>query len=40
MLLNNQDITEEIKEEIKKHLETNYNEKQQSKTNRMQEKQF
>ena len=26
MLLNNQDITEEIKEEIKKHLETNDNE--------------
>ena len=27
MLLNNQEITEEIKEEIKKYLETNYNEK-------------
>ena len=27
MLLNNQEITEEIKEEIKKHLETNDNEK-------------
>ena len=26
MLLNNQEITEEIKEEIKKYLETNYNE--------------
>ena len=26
MLLNNQDITEEIKEEIKKYLETNDNE--------------
>ena len=26
MLLNNQDITEEIKEEIKKYLETNNNE--------------
>ena len=26
MLLNNQDITEEIKEEIKKYVETNYNE--------------
>ena len=25
MLLNNQEITEEIKEEIKKYLETNYN---------------
>ena len=25
-LLNNQEITEEIKEEIKKYLETNYNE--------------
>ena len=27
MLLNNQEITEEIKEEIKKYLETNYNKK-------------
>ena len=27
MLLNNQEITEEIKEEIKKYLETNDNEK-------------
>ena len=26
MLLNNQEITEEIKEEIKNYLETNYNE--------------
>ena len=26
MLLNNQEITEEIKEEIKKYLETNHNE--------------
>ena len=26
MLLNNQEITEEIKEEIKKYLDTNYNE--------------
>ena len=26
MLLNNQEVTEEIKEEIKKYLETNYNE--------------
>ena len=26
MLLNNQEITEEIKEETKKYLETNYNE--------------
>ena len=26
MLLNNQEITEEIKEQIKKYLETNYNE--------------
>ena len=26
MLLNNREITEEIKEEIKKYLETNYNE--------------
>ena len=26
MLLNNQEITEEVKEQIKKYLETNYNE--------------
>ena len=40
MLLNNQEITEEIKEEIRKYLETNDNETQQSKTYGMQQKQF
>ena len=40
MLLNNQEITEEIKEEIKKYLETNYNETRRSKTYGMQQKPF
>ena len=40
MLLNNQEITEEIKEEIKKYLESNDNETQRPKTYRMQQKQF
>ena len=40
VLLNNQEITEEIKEEIKKYLETNDNENTLSKTNGMQQKQF
>ena len=41
-LLNNQEITEEIKEEIKQYLETNDNEKmtRQPKTYGMQQKQF
>ena len=39
-LLNNQEITEEIKEEIKKYLESNDNETQRPKTYRMQQKQF
>ena len=39
-LLNNQEITEEIKEEIKKYLETNDNETQWPKTCGMQQKQF
>ena len=40
-LLNNQEITEEIKEEINKYLETNDKMKtQQSKTYAMQQKQF
>ena len=39
-LLNNQEITEEIKEESKKYLETNENENTLSKTNGMQQKQF
>ena len=39
-LLNNQEITEEIKEEIKKYLETNDSETQWSKTYGMQQKQF
>ena len=40
MLLNNQEITEEIKEEIKKYLETNYNENTMIKTYGMQQKHF
>ena len=40
MLLNNQLITEEIKEEIKKYVVTNENETQQSKTYGMQQKHF
>ena len=40
MTLNNQWITEEIKEEIKNYLETNESETGQSKTYRMQQKQF
>ena len=39
-LLNNQEITEEIKEEIKKYLETNDSETRQPKTYGMQQKQF
>ena len=39
-LLNNQEITEEIKEEIKKYLETNENENTWPKTHGMQQKQF
>ena len=39
-LLNNQEITEEIEEEIIKHLETNDNEPRQPKTYGMQQKQF
>ena len=39
-LLNNQEITEEIKEEIKKYLETNDNENTMTKTYGMQQKQF
>ena len=39
-LLNNQEITEEIKEEIKKYLETNENETQWSKIYGMQQEQF
>ena len=39
-LLNNQEITEEIKEEIKKYLETNDNENTTTKTYGMQQKQF
>ena len=38
--LNNQQVTEEIKREIKKFLETNDNENQQLKTYGMQQKQF
>ena len=37
---NNQWVTEEIKKEIKKFLETNDNGKQQPKTYGMQQKQF
>ena len=40
MLLNNQWISEETKEEIKKYLETNDSETQWSKTYGMQQKQF
>ena len=40
MLLNNQEITEEIKEEIKKYLETNDNENMTIQTSGMQQKQF
>ena len=40
MLLNNQWITEEIKEEIKKYLEANDNKVQHSKTYGMQQKPF
>ena len=39
-LLNNQQITEEIKEEIKKYLETNCNENMTIQTYGMQQKQF
>ena len=39
-LLNNQEITEEIKKEIKKYLETNDNQTRRSKTYRMQQKKF
>ena len=40
MLLNNQEITEKIKEEIKEYLETNDNENMTTKTYGMQPKQF
>ena len=39
-LLNNQELTEEIKEEIKNYLEKNDNETQRPKTYGMQQKQF
>ena len=39
-LLNNQEITEEIKEEIRKHLETNDNENTMTQNYGMQQKQF
>ena len=39
-LLNNQEITEDIKEEIKKYLETNDNENTMTKTCGIQQKQF
>ena len=39
-LLNNQEITEEIKEEIKKYLETNDNENMMTQIYGMQQKQF
>ena len=39
-LLNSQEITEEIKEKIKKYLETKDNETRQTKTYGMQQKQF
>ena len=39
-LLNNQEITEEIKEEIKKYLDTNDNENMTTQTYGMQQKQF
>ena len=40
MLLNNHSITEEIKEEVKKYLETNENENTISKIYWTQQKQF
>ena len=40
MLLNNQEITEEIKEEIKKYLETNDNEHTMMQNLWIQQKQF
>ena len=40
MLLNKQEFTEEIKEEIKKYLETNDNENTMTQTYGMQQKQF
>ena len=40
MLLNNQWVTEEIKEEIKKYLETNENENTVIQNHRMQQQQF
>ena len=40
MLLNNQEITEEIKEEIKKYLETNDNENTTTQNLRDEQKQF
>ena len=40
MLLSNQEITEEIKDEIKKYLETNDNENMMAKIYGMQQKQF
>ena len=40
MLLNKQKITEEVKEEIKKYLETNDNENTTTQTYGMQQKQF
>ena len=39
-LLNNQEITEQIKEEIKKYLKTNDNENTTTQTYGMQQKQF
>ena len=39
-LLNNQEITEEIKEEIKKYLETNETKTQQSKTYGIEQEHF
>ena len=40
MLLNNKEITEEIKEEIKNYLETNDNENTMTQNLEMQQKQF
>ena len=40
MLLNSQRITEEIKEDIKKYLETNENESTMNRNNGMQQKLF
>ena len=40
MLLNNQEITEEIKEEIKIYLETNDNENMTTQNHGLQQKQF